>query len=124
MPDESQAKVMTLDEIVMVVSKETQNFRREMKGKGTAWVYNHFYDIQLVEEMMYLICDNPENIGDNETVLRVLSRLCAGGNFLSDYLRWAGKCDSVDVSNVEKAADTLNDFCDYAIKNFNEWSKQ
>lgn len=107
---------MTLHEICQSVSKEAAQFRRETKKQTPAQIYNRAYDIFIVEQIVYLVGECREYYKDDPHIRRIMTKLCAEGRFLSEFLIWASSENSCDVSNADKALETLEDFCIYYEK--------
>ncbi|MCL1855876.1 MAG: hypothetical protein FWF86_09095 [Clostridia bacterium] len=105
--------IICVDKIQEAVAAEKKAYKKRITGLSKNKVYETAYDIHLVEEMTYLVCDCPENYKDDTDVMWFLYSLSKEGKFLDEYLKWSYTLDSVDVSNVEKTYDTLRDFCDY-----------
>jgi len=107
---------ISIEQVQDAVVAESKAYKRRITGLSSEEVYGKAYDIHLVEEIVYLVCDCPENYEDDAGIIWVLHSLSKESRFLDEYLKWSYTLDSVDVSNVEKAYDTLKDFCDYMAK--------
>ena len=107
------SEIMKIAEIIECVDVEVKEFRKNVKSKGAKTIYNEAYNICLVEEIVYLICEVTEEIEEEYIILTELSKLCAKKCFLSEFLHWALDCDSIDVSNIERSCNTLTNFCEY-----------
>ncbi|MCL1855092.1 MAG: hypothetical protein FWF86_05105 [Clostridia bacterium] len=105
-------KIIRADKIQEAVAAESKAYKERITGLSSKEVYEKAFDIHLVEEMTYLVCDCPENYADDAEIMWVLYSLSKEGKFLDEYLKWSYTLDSLDVSNVEKTYDTLKDFCD------------
>ena len=103
---------MTVKEIAQAVAKEAAAFRQRTKKLPGAKVYDMAYNIHLVEEITFLVCEYPDEYKDDDVIVDVLTKYCGMGCFLTAFLTWAGVQDSVDVSNIEKSLETLEYFCD------------
>ena len=106
----------TVDLIIQAISKEVDIFRREIKNMDGAEVYDKAYEINLVEEMVYAIFESPNVYEDNEKIIKVLTKLCKNGCFLSEYLQWAINSDSVNVSNLDETLNELGCFCNFYLE--------
>lgn len=102
---------MTVKQIIRAVSREASAFRRNTKKLTGSKVYGMAHDIQITEDIAYVICEYPQYYEDNENTLIVLSKFCAEGRLLSEFRKWASSQDSLDMSNIYKASDTLDVFC-------------
>ena len=102
---------MTLKQIQRTVSKEAAAFRRETKKLTPSQVYDKAYDINIVEQIVYAICECSEYYEDDADVRRIISKLCAEACFLREILKWASSENQIDVSNADKALESLQEFC-------------
>jgi hypothetical protein len=99
-------------EIIACVAEETKTFRKKTMRQPSEEVYAKAYIIRLVEEMSTLICDYPEECMGNADVVAVLDELTSYTGFFPAFIDWAVTQGRADVSNLEKCAKTLCEFCD------------
>lgn len=104
--------IICIDKIQDGIAAELEAYKKRMTSMNSVEVYGKSYDIHLVEEIAFFICDRPEDYKDDTDIIWVLYRLSSEKQFLDEYLKWSGTLDSLDLSNVEKAYETLKDFCD------------
>jgi hypothetical protein len=100
-----------LEQLQAAVSAEYKAYKRKLCTMPADHVFQQTYHIHLVEEMTFVIRDFPEDIEDDEEVLVVLEHLTTKKQILSAFLDWADNDDYVNVSNAEKTAATLREFC-------------
>jgi hypothetical protein len=113
----SEGSAMTLNQLTRAVSKEAAAFRRNTKKLTPSQIYNKACDVYTVEQIVYMICESREYYKDDIHIRHVMSKLCVEGKFLSEFLDWSSSANEVDVSNVDRALDTLSDFCLHCEKN-------
>ena len=104
--------IICIDKIQDAVTAELAAYKAKIISLSSKEVYDKSFDIHLVQEMVYLVCDCKENYEDDEDIIWTLYSLSVKGKFLDEFLNWSYTLDSIDVSNVEKAYDTLRYFCD------------
>ena len=104
--------MLDIEQIMDCVSKESNTFRAETKQLTGEEIYGKAYEIFIVEEIDFLICERLDEHEDEDDILSVLEQLIASNGFLPAFMEWAFDQDSVDVSNVEKSYETLFMFCE------------
>ena len=105
--------IICIDKIQDAVADELKAYNEKIVKLSSSEVYKKAHDIHLVEEITYLISDCSEDYEDDTEILWALYNLSSEGKFLDEFLEWSSNVNSIDVSNAEKACDTLKDFCDY-----------
>ena len=105
------AGLIAAKEIITCIAEEAEAFRKKTLRQPSEEVYAKAYIIRLVEEMTALICDYYEDFMDNKDVCAVLGELTAYTGFLPAFIDWALEQEYVDIANLEKAAETLREFC-------------
>jgi|GEM_PF-543514 len=104
-------EMLDIKQIIDQIDSEITSFRKETWQLTGLAVYGKAYEIYLVENLAYLLCEYPDSYKENDRILAVADQLIAGGSFLPVFMEWALEQDSVDVSNVEKSGETLELFC-------------
>jgi hypothetical protein len=105
--------IICVEKIQDAVAEDLKAYREKIIDMSSSEVYAKAHDIHLVEEITYLICDYPEDYEDDTDIVWALYNLSLEGKFLDEFLEWSSNMNSIDVSNTEKACDTLKNFCDY-----------
>jgi hypothetical protein len=108
-------EMLDIAQIMDRVNEECTAFREETQQLTGKQIYDKAYEIFLVENMDFLICERLNEYEDEDDILSVLEQLIAAGGFLPAFMDWALDQDSVDVSNVEKSYETLAAFCEYIL---------
>ena len=108
-------EMLDIEQIMDRVNEECNAFRAETQKLTGKQIYDKAYEIFLVEEMDFLICERLNEYEDEDDILSVLEQLIAAGGFLSVFMDWTLDQDSVDMSNVEKSYETLAAFCEYHL---------
>jgi len=105
-------EMLDVEPIMDHVNGERNAFHEETLRLTGEQIYGKAYEIFIVEEINYLICERLDEYEEEEDILSVLEQLIAGGGFLPAFMDWALEQDSVDMSNVEKSYETLYLFCE------------
>ena len=108
-------EMLDIEEITDRVCEESNAFRAETKQLTGEEIYGKAYEIFIVEEMDFLICERLDEHEDEDDILSVLEQLIAGDGFLPVFMSWALDQDSVDMSNVERSYETLVAFCEHHL---------
>jgi len=96
------------DAIVIRIINEAAALRKKIRREAA---YSQIYQLHLLDEAEYLLSECLDEYEDDENILPILEQLTSCGVFLTAFLEWAIKHDSVDVTNLERTADTLRQFC-------------
>jgi hypothetical protein len=96
-----------------VVTAEYAAYKYEMCRKSGTEVYAKAYEIHLVEEIVFLIADNPECYESNDELVDILGEICKQKRFLSEFLKWALNDDYANISSLEHTYDTLRNFGEF-----------
>ena len=107
---------MTLKQIQRSVSKEAAAFRQETKKLTPSQIYDRACDIYAVEQMVYLIGECQEYYKEDLHIRQMLTELCTDRRFISEFIEWSSSANDVDLSNTDRALDSLSDFCLFCEK--------
>ena len=104
----SAQSVPDMRTIAIRIINEDADLRQKIRREAA---YSQIYQLHLLEEVKYLLTECPEEYEADDTILPILEQLTSCGVFLAAFLEWAIKHDSVDVTDMERTADTLRQFC-------------
>jgi len=110
--EDSEDQESTINQIMDDVAAEINTYREATQKLSGKEVYGKAFEINLWEQMAFLIGECSEDLEEDEDILSVVDQLSAGGGFLAAFVEWAMSQDSVDVSNTETTLDLLERFCD------------